>query len=238
LKYNTFSITAHCHRTGQLGVAVSTKVPAVGMLCPFVKSRTGAVATQSFVNPYLGIWGLSHLAHGASAGLALDLLKKQDAGIAYRQLAIVDSTGRSAAFTGDRCDGWCGHRTGASYAIAGNMLVGGETLEAMEAEFLRSQDSPLSERLVQALVAGQDAGGDKRGRQSAALLVYGEEAYPYLDLRVDDHPEPVTELHRLHQLALEDLVPFLAMLPTRSNPTGSFDLNRSREIGLLKDGNS
>ena len=234
LKYNTFSITARCGRTGQLGVAVSTRVPAVGMLCPFVKSHAGAIATQSFVNPYLGIWGTEYLAAGHTASETLTYLKSRDSGIEYRQLGLVDASGGSAAFTGSACDTWCGHLTGENYAIAGNMLVGAATLDAMEESFAEDGAATLAERLLAALAAGQNAGGDKRGRQSAALKVYGTEEYPALDLRVDEHPDPVTELLRVYGVAKTDLVPLLEMLPTHNHPDGTFDLQRSRELGILQ----
>ncbi len=235
LKYNTFSISARCRRTGDLGVAVSTKVPAVGMLCPFVRSNVGAIASQSFVNPYLGLWGLEHLAEGHSAQETLAYLQGRDAGIEYRQLGIVDAHGGSAAFTGASCDNWNGDLTGPDYAVAGNMLVGAETLAAMQASFEADDKRPLVERLLAALSAGQEAGGDKRGRQSAAVKVYSTEDYPALDLRVDEHPDPVAELQRVYDVARESLVPLLEMLPTRDHPEGAFDFQRSRELGLLQD---
>ncbi len=238
MKINTFAITARCGRTGQLGVAVSTKVPAVGMLCPFVENNVGAVATQSFVNPYLGLWGLGYLRQGYSAEETLDLLAARDPGIQYRQLGIVDRQGRSAAFSGNQCDGWYGHRTGPNYAVAGNMLVGEDTVAAMEESFraTEGQRIQLAERLLMALDAGQRAGGDKRGRQSAALKVYGLEAYPLLDLRVDEHLDPVAELIRVYAVAQESLVPLLNMLPTYDTPAGRFDMEESRRKGLLQDG--
>lgn len=235
LKYNTFSITARCRRTGEVGVAVATKVPAVGMLCPFGRSNVGAIASQSFVNPYLGIWGLEHLAEGHTAEETLTFLKDRDQGIEYRQLGVVDSHGGSAAFTGSSCDTWRGHLTGPGYAIAGNMLTGGETLDAMRESFESSDAKPLVERLLAALAAGQAAGGDKRGRQSAAVKVYSTEEYPALDLRVDEHPDPVAELLRVYGVAEKTLVPLLEMLPTRHHPEGKFNLQRSRELGLLQD---
>lgn len=236
LKYNTFSITARCARTAELGVAVSTKVPAVGMLCPFVQSNVGAVATQSWVNPYLGIWGLEELASGSNAEQTLEYLKTKDRGIDGRQLSIVDSSGGSVAFTGPECDTWCGDLSGPNYAVAGNMLVGAETLQAMQEDFNSDQGSrPLAERLISALAAGQAAGGDKRGRQSAAVKVYSTEQYPALDLRVDEHPDPVAELRRIYEVARTELVPLLEMLPTLSEPEGNFDSDRQRQLGLLQD---
>lgn len=235
LKYNTFSITARCARSGELGVAVSTKLPAVGMLCPFVQSGVGAIASQSFVNPHLGIWGLRYLAEGHTAEETLAHLKTQDAGIEYRQLGIVDSHGGSAVFTGSECDTWRGDLAGTNYAIAGNMLVGADTLKAMRESFESNSIQPLAERLLGALAAGQEAGGDKRGRQSAALKVYSTEEYPALDLRVDEHEDPVRELQRVYAVAKVDLVPLLEMLPTRTHPHGTFDAQRQRELGILHD---
>ncbi|OLZ10223.1 DUF1028 domain-containing protein [Sulfobacillus thermosulfidooxidans] len=236
MKLNTFSITARCPETGQLGIAVSTKVPAVGMLCPFIESGVGAIATQSFVNPYLGIWGLQYMRQNHTAVETLEFLKRQDPGIEYRQLGIVDRSGISVGFSGSACDTWFGHRNGPNYVVAGNMLVSEDTILAMEESFLQTQGLSLAERLLKALMAGQQAGGDKRGKQSAALKVYGSEAYPLLDLRVDEHPEPVTELWRIYTVAQESLVPLIAMLPTHDTPAGRFDFEESRRRGLLQDG--
>lgn len=217
----TFSIVGRCVRTGQLGVAVSTKVPAVGMLCPFARPGVGAIATQSFVNPYLGADGLELLAQGYSAQETLDRLIADDPGRDVRQLGVVDAQGRSAAFSGQSCVGWFGHQTGEHFTAQGNMLVGAETVEAMAAAFATNEAADLPERLLRALEAGQAAGGDKRGRQSAALYVVDREtAYAYRDLRVDEHPDPVAELRRVFAVAQEQLVPFLGRLPTRENPLG------------------
>lgn len=235
IKLNTFSITARCARTGQLGVAVSTAVPGVGMLCPFVQAGVGAVATQSFVNPYLGLWGLEYLAAGHSAAETLELLKSRDAGLSLRQFAVVDRHGGSAAYSGEDCDGWYGELTGPDYAVAGNMLVGAATLDAMAQDFAATLDLPLVERLLSALQSGQDAGGDKRGRQSAAVKVFSTEAYPLVDLRVDEHHDPVPELRRVYGVAREQLLPLIAMLPSLAHPAGQFDMDASRRSGLLQD---
>lgn len=225
----TFSIVGRCPRTGRLGVAVSTKVPAVGMLCPFARPRVGAIATQSFVNPYLGPDGLDLLARGHSAQETLDRLVADDPGRDVRQLGIVDALGRSAAFSGRACVGWFGHQTGDQFAAQGNMLVGAETVDAMAAAFVANEATDLPERLLRALEAGQAAGGDKRGRQSAALYVVDREtAYASLDLRVDEHPDPVAELRRVFGVAEEQLVPFIARLPTRENPLGHHEGGRER----------
>jgi uncharacterized Ntn-hydrolase superfamily protein len=231
----TFSITARCERTGQFGVAVSTKVPAVGTLCPYAKAKVGAVATQSFVNPYIGINGIRYLGEGLSANEVLARVLDEDPAPELRQVCIVDKEGRVAAFTGEKCDTWNGHITGENFGVAGNMLVGEETLQAMANSFENTKDLSLAERLLQALEAGQEAGGDKRGRQSAAMLVVDEEEYPLVELRVDEHTDPVKELRRVYTVANKELIPLMEMLPTIKNPAGKFDFEYSRKVGLLQD---
>lgn len=231
----TFSITARCEKTGQLGVAVSTRVPAVGSLCPFARSGVGAISTQSFVNPYIGVNALKYLEQGLSASEVLEKVLAEDPEPELRQVSIVDKNGKSAAFTGSKSDTWKGHLTGKNYAVAGNMLVGEETIKDMVRTFDENFDSSLAERLVSALEAGQKAGGDKRGRQSAALYIVGTEAFPLLDLRVDEHKDPVTELRRVFEVAKIQLVPFISMLPTKVNPKGKFNFEESRNMGLLQD---
>ena len=217
----TFSIVGRCARTGRLGVAVSTAVPTVGMLCPFARPGVGAIATQAFVNPYLGPDGLDLLAQGLSAQEALDRLVADDPGREVRQLGIVDAQGRSAAFSGRGCTGWFGHQNGENYSTQGNILVGEETITAMATAFAAHADEDLPERLLRALEAGQAAGGDKRGRQSAALYVVDREtAYAYVDLRVDEHADPVAELRRIFEVVKERQLPFIRRLPTRDNPMG------------------
>ncbi|MBV9559139.1 MAG: DUF1028 domain-containing protein [Bradyrhizobium sp.] len=221
LEMNTFSIAARCARSGMFGVAVSTAVPGVGGICPWVKSGVGAVATQSWVNPCLGIDGLKLLAEGKSAQQALDALIAADPGREVRQLGLVDSSGASAAFSGSQCTQWYGHRTGPNFAVQGNMLVGEPTVAAMAEAFARTDALPLAERLVIVLEAGQAAGGDKRGRQSAAILVHHSQDYPYLSLRVDEHAHPVAELRRVFEVARCQLIPFIDGMPTRENPIGN-----------------
>lgn len=220
LEVNTFSISARCTRTGMLGVAVSTAVPGVGGICPFVEPHIGAVSTQSWVNPYLGIDGLALLRTGKSAEQVVKQLIADDPGRDVRQLGIVDAKGVSASWSGKDCTAWFGHRTGPNYAVQGNMLVGEATISAMEAAFTGSEALGLPERLMIVLEAGQKAGGDKRGRQSAALLVYKTEAYPYLSLRVDEHAHPVAELRRVFEVARQQLLPFVDGMPSRSDPIG------------------
>ena len=218
---NTFSISARCARTGMLGVAVSTAVPGVGGICPFVKPGIGAVSTQSWVNPYLGMDAIELLSDGKSAEETLKTLMDADPGRAVRQLGVVDSAGRSAAWTGEECVTWAGHQTAPDVSVQGNMLVGAETVDAMFERFAATPDDPLHERLVKVLEAGQAAGGDKRGKQSAAMVVFDKESYPFIDLRVDEHFDPVGELRRVYEVAKHQYLPFMAGMPTRENPLGA-----------------
>jgi uncharacterized Ntn-hydrolase superfamily protein len=222
MKLTTFSLVGRCRRSGRLGVAVSTKVPAVGSLCPFVRSKVGAVATQAWVNPYLGPRILDALATGLSAAAALERVLGEEVDRELRQVGVVDARGGSAAFTGADTDPWKGHRSGPDLAVQGNMLVGEETILAMQGAFEASAEEPLAERLLRGLEAGQKAGGDRRGRQSACLLVYGDEDYPLADLRADEHPDPVAELRRIFEVAKRELFPFVEVLPTKANPRGDF----------------
>ena len=233
LELNTFSITARCERTGQFGVAVSTKVPAVGALCPYVKAGVGAIASQSFVNLYIGLNGLTYLEEGLTAEAVRERILAEDSEPDIRQFAIVDKTGRTAAFTGEKCVDWHGHIVGDHFVAAGNMLVGEETIKEMANTFEATHDQMLSERLLAALEAGQKAGGDKRGKQSAALKVVATEDYPLVDLRVDEHEDPVKELRRVYDIAKYELFPFVDTLPTKENPRGQMDLATQKELGLL-----
>ncbi|MFZ5815517.1 MAG: DUF1028 domain-containing protein [Bacillota bacterium] len=219
----TFSLAARCPETGMLGVAVASRFLAVGALCPHVAAGVGAVATQALVNPLLGFDALELLRQGQSATAVLTRLIAADEGRELRQLAVVDAAGGAAAHTGSRCVEWAGHRTGAGYAAAGNMLTGPEVLEAMERAFLVAEKAPFPWRLVAALEAGQAAGGDKRGKQAAALLVADRQPYPYVYLRVDDHPEPILELKRLLELSDRTYAPYRELLPTRERPSGVTD---------------
>lgn len=220
INLNTFSIAARCPRTGMLGVAVSTAVPAVGGICPFIKPAAGAIATQSWVNPYLGIDGLVLLEQGLSAEACLDKLIGEDPGRTVRQFGIVDAQGRVAVYTGSDCVDWAGHKIGNQFTVQGNMLVGAATVDAMAETAAASEASPLHERLMLVLEAGQAAGGDKRGKQSAALKVFKTELYPWLDVRVDEHRHPVAELRRVLEVAKQQLLPFIDGMPSRYDPIG------------------
>ncbi len=208
---------------GALGVAIASRFFAVGALCPHVRAGVGALATQALVNPLYAEPGLALLAQGTPAAEVVRLLTQADGGREHRQLHAIDARGRAAAHTGSQCIGWCGHLARDGYSVAGNMLVGHEVLEDTAAAYERAAGRPLAERLLAALEAGDAAGGDKRGRQSAALVIASTEPYPVLDLRVDDHESPFTELRRLYDKSLERFQPFVACLPSRSDPVGVTD---------------
>jgi len=214
---NTFSIVARCSRSGRLGIAVATAVPAVGGICPYVAPGVGAVSTQSWVNPYLALEIHDALRGGLSAETALNRALAADPAADVRQLGVVDARGKSAAWTGASCTPWCGHIIGEGFAVQGNMLVGADTIAGMASAFERNGDADLAERLMVALEAGDRAGGDKRGKQSAAMLIYGDEAYPWLDIRVDEHAAPVAELRRVLEIGRHQLIPFVEGMPRRGS---------------------
>lgn len=216
IKANTFSIVARCSRTGQLGVAVSSAVPAVGGICPYIRRGVGAVSTQSWVNPYLAMDILAAMEAGATAEAALHSVVQADVGRDQRQLGVVDASGQSASWTGKECTSWAGQILVPGAAIQGNMLVGAETLEAMRDAFLSTQSADLPERLMTSLEAGDAAGGDKRGKQSAAVKVFEVDDYPTVDVRVDDDDEPTAELRRVLTVAKAQLFPFVAGMPSRA----------------------
>jgi uncharacterized Ntn-hydrolase superfamily protein len=218
----TWSIVARDPVTGAFGVAVTTKFFAVGALCPHAMSGTGALATQALVNPTYGPRGLAMLKAGASAADTIQALTAGDDGRQSRQLHIVDASGTAAAHTGADCIGWCGHRTGAGFSVAGNMLAGESVVTATFDSFAASRKD-FALRFLDALDAGQAEGGDKRGKQSAALLIYTTEDYPALSLRVDDHEEPLAELRRLYDVSLGRFAAFQSFMATRDNPSGIWD---------------
>ena len=211
ISLTTFSIAAMCPQTDELGIAVSTAIPAVGAINPFAKAHVGAIATQAWSNPYLGIDGLNLLEHGLSPAEVLEQLLGADTDREKRQLSIVDAHGNVAAFTGREVEPISGHYEGKGYVVAGNFLVNQETIRIM-AEAFEGTLGPLSERLLVALEAGQAIGGDCRGKVSAALFIVKQEEYPYIDLRVDEHRQPVAELRRIFNIYkalpyLDDLHP-------------------------------
>ena len=205
----TFSIAGFDPHTGDLGVAVQSKFFAVGSVVPWAKAGVGAIATQSYANVSYGPDGLELLAKGKSARETVETLTSGDGNKQRRQLGIVDAKGNSASFTGSGCHPWAGHIEKPDFCAQGNILTGKEVVDAMAASFEQSQKQAkggLCDWLANALMAGQDAGGDSRGRQSAALLVvrkkggYGGGNDRFIDLRVDDHKTPIAELRRLLQL--------------------------------------
>ena len=212
IPFHTFSITARCERTGRLGVAITTRAITVGSRCPFVKANVGAVATQANTNPRLGPMALRLMETGYSAPKALEELEASDPYIEYRQLALVDRDGNSAARTGKENQEWAGHIAERNYVAMGNVLLGRHVSEAMARAFEESLDGELEERLLLAIEAGRDAGGQHGGQTSSGLLVYDSEEYPRVDLRVDEHPEPIGELRRIFQLYMPQ-IDFFNMRP-------------------------
>lgn len=196
----TFSIVARDDATGDFGVAVQSKFFNVGAVCPFARAEVGAIATQASANYSYGPEGLKLLEQGLTAQQVVEKLTAADEMRDRRQLAVVDARGNVAAWTGPKCNAWAGHRTGKNYSVQGNILAGEEVVKGMERAFVESKGT-LAERLVAALEGGQSAGGDSRGKQSAALLVVRKNALfgsdRFIDLRVDDNPEPIRELARL-----------------------------------------
>jgi uncharacterized Ntn-hydrolase superfamily protein len=219
----TWSIIARDDATGHFGIAVATRFFAVGARVPHIAAGVGAVATQALVNPYYGIDGLTLLREGKSPRDTIAMLKAADSGHASRQLHIMDAAGRVAAYTGADCVDWCGHVEGKGFSIAGNMLAGARVLDDTVAAYIANEKLPFAQRLIVAMRAGEAAGGDKRGKQSAALLIHGDEEWSDLDLRVDDHTDPLSELDRLEQVSRERWVHFRQFLPTRKNPAGVTD---------------
>ena len=219
----TWSIIARDSAGGQIGIAVATRFFAVGARVPHIAAGFGAVATQALVNPYYGIDGARLLREGKSPDDIVKALLAADSGREARQLHVMDLQGRIAAHTGSDCVDWCGHIARDGISIAGNMLANADVLEETAKAYRDNQTLPFAQRLIAAMKAGETAGGDKRGKQSAALLIHGEEEWSDLDLRVDDHLDPLAELARLEQVSRERWVHFRKFLPTRANPAGITD---------------
>src|SRR5258708_33067699 len=200
----TYSIAACDLEASEWGVAVQSKFLAVGSVVPWAEPEVGAIATQAYANPSYGPNGLALLREGLSAHEVVERLIAADDGRDERQLGIVDGEGRSASWTGPECSDWAGHRNGPGYAAQGNILVGAETVDALAETFEATSGRPLAERLINCLAAAQAAGGDRRGQQSASLLIverdggYARLSDVLVDLRVDDHPRPIEELRRLY----------------------------------------
>ena len=218
----TWSIVAR-DPSGALGVAVASRFFAVGALCPAVRAGKGALSTQALINPHYARDGIAALEQGRTPAEIVSTLTAADAGRDTRQLHVVDASGRVAAHTGRACIDWCGHVAGDGFSVAGNMLAGPRVVERCARAYADNMALPFAQRLIEAMVAGEAAGGDKRGKQAAAILIHTTEDYPFLDLRVDDHPDPLAELRRLNDVSLERFQPFVACLASRADPTGVTD---------------
>lgn len=218
----TWSILAR-DDNGHFGMAIASRFFAVGSLCLHSRRGVAALSTQALMNPLYGPAGLDLLAQGRPAADTITMLTAGDAGQAQRQLHILPAIGPGAAHTGAACIDWCGHLVRDGLSVAGNMLAGPKVIEATAEAYLSTAHLPLAERLLAAMDAGEAAGGDKRGKQAAALQVHAGEDYLQLDLRVDDHTEPLTELRRLYNKSLERAQPFMACLPGRNRPAGETD---------------
>ncbi|KGD94341.1 DUF1028 domain-containing protein [Rhizobium sp. YS-1r] len=221
----TWSIVARDPQTGHLGIAVASRFFAVGAAVPHIRGRVGAVATQAFVSPLYGTDGLKLLEEGKLPEEIIGTLTARDDGRRQRQFHLIDASGRNAAYTGENCVDWAGHLVDDNVSVAGNMLAGPEVI----AETLRvykeraAADAPLAERLLDAMDAGEAAGGDKRGKQSAAMVIYRDQDYPWLRIHADDHTDPLRELRRLYAVAQERYLHVAETMPTRENPHGMID---------------
>jgi uncharacterized Ntn-hydrolase superfamily protein len=219
----TWSIIARDQATGRIGIAVATRAFAVGARVPHIKTGVGAVCTQALTNPHFGPRGLALLTAGATAEDAVRMLMLADEGRDHRQVHVMDREGRFAAATGAACIEWCGHHSRKMLSVAGNMLAGPQVLAATADTYDASMGKPFAQRLIAAMLAGEAAGGDKRGKQSAALLVHDGEDDAMLDLRVDDHADPLAELARLEAMSRERFIHARRFGPSRDNPTGIID---------------
>ncbi len=219
----TWSIIAHDVETKMIGIAVSTCAFAVGARVPTIATGVGAVASQSFVNPFYGPQAIALMRDGASAQEALKAVTDADAGRGMRQVHLMDQQFRFAAYTGDGCVDWCGSLIRDHFSVAGNMLAGPQVIEETAAIYEAKIRLPFAQRLIEALKAGESAGGDKRGKQSAALLIHDGEDYAFLDLRVDDHADPLAELARLESVSRGRYTHYRKFMPSRANPAGIID---------------
>jgi uncharacterized Ntn-hydrolase superfamily protein len=221
----TWSIITHDVQTGAFAIAVATKNFAVGASVPHVRAGVGAVASQSMTNRYLGPAILDAMARGLSPDQAIAGTIASDAGRGLRQVHAIDIQGRVAAWTGENCVMWCGSVTGPAVSVAGNMLSNENVVPATIAGFLAHPTHKIPERLMAAMHAGEAAGGDRRGRQSAAMVMTTSEDFPDLSIRVDDHTAPLPELERLLALWRREREPGLLHAPRKACPAGRIDLD-------------
>jgi uncharacterized Ntn-hydrolase superfamily protein len=218
----TWSILVRDPVTGAMGAAVATRFFAVGALAIHVEGGVAALATQAMINPMYALHGMARLRAGEPPEAIAAALLAEDAGRDHRQLHMLDAKGRIAQHTGKDCVAWCGAVRGADVSVAGNMLAGPAVVERTRTAFQRATGT-LAERLLTALEAGEAAGGDRRGRQSAALKICTRDPYPDLDIRTDDHPDPLAELRRLHAVSQERFAVFRRFLAGADSPCGVFD---------------
>jgi uncharacterized Ntn-hydrolase superfamily protein len=218
----TWSILVRDPATGALGAAVATRFFAVGALAIHVEGGVAALATQALINPMYAVHGLARLRAGEPPDAVAGALLAEDAGRDHRQLHMIDAQGRIAQYTGKDCVSWCGSVRGVDVSVAGNMLAGAAVVERTLAAF-QSASGTLAERLLTALEAGETAGGDKRGKQSAALKICTRDPFPDLDIRTDDHPDPLAELRRLYAVSQERFAVFRRFLAGSDSPCGVFD---------------
>ena len=231
----TWSIVARDPETGHLGIAVASRFFAVGNAVPYMRGGVGAVATQAFVSPLYGTDGLAMLGEGKSPQEITEFLTGRDDGAEQRQMHLIDAQGRNAVFTGKKCVEWAGHLIEDNVSVAGNMLAGPQVLERTLAAYRDLSAAPFAERLLGAMDAGEAAGGDKRGRQSAALVIYRDQDHAWLSIRADDHAEPLPELWRLYRVAQERYLHVAETMPTRENPHGLTDRTEiDRKIASLE----
>lgn len=219
----TWSIVARNAADGGFGVAVASRVLAVGAICPWAEAGVGALSTQSYTNPLYGPDVLAALRDGAEIADAVGEAVGADEGRDWRQVHGVDGAGRAFAHTGAACVDWNGHATGDGVSVAGNMLAGPAVVAATMAAWGTGGDLPFARRLLDALAAGEAAGGDKRGKQSAAIRIVTAEPYAAIDLRVDDAAEPIRELSRLLEMYMTDRAPYQTSLARRGRPAGAYD---------------
>jgi uncharacterized Ntn-hydrolase superfamily protein len=218
----TWSIIAR-DSSGAYGIAIASKFFAVGAICPHGEGGVGALSTQALPNPLWGYRGMRLMREGMPAKAVIAHLVKPDGGAEQRQLHVHDTAGGIAVHTGARCVDWCGHLVRSGLSVAGNMLAGPDVIAATAQAFESSADKSFARRLIAALAAGEAAGGDKRGRQSAAVVIWTTEEYPAVSLRVDDHADPIRELERLESIGRQRLFHYVKFMPTRQNPDGTLD---------------
>lgn len=225
----TFSLVAMDPASGQVGVAAMTAMPGVGKLVAHARARTGAAASQAMMNPYLAFDGLAFLGQGVSAHDAVRYLVANDPGREGRQFGLVDFQGGAASHTGSLPEDWKGHLTGPYVACQGNRLQGPQVLDAALQAFETREGDDLVDRLISALDAGEEAGGDTKGHRSATVLVMGAELYPLWDLRIDDADDPLSRLHKEKETFDRQLLPTVEMLPTRTDARGGFNYESTTE---------